>query len=407
MPAGPGKHGFRRVRVRNLRQNWHLLIALMAIALAAACAKKADDRALVSQIQSQIAAEANLKDAALHVTSDKGVVTLSGAVGSDAARLDAYKIAAQTPGVARVVDQMSVATASPAPQPNLGPETASSTPAESPRGPTKDKKLAAAKKVLPSKSDVANSGQGEPGDSNAASSGGTPAPAETAESAPNPGSTPAPVVAPPPGGRDLPMASLVPPPVPGTMQAAAPAPVPQPKDVLIPANTTMSVLMIDSVDSSVNHVGEIFHASLDAPILIGNEVVVPKGADVYVRLSSASQAGRLHGKSELTLELVKLEFQGRSYSLESSTYSASGTSQSKSTAQKVGAGAVIGSIIGAVVGRGKGAAIGAAAGAGAGGVYQGSQKAQQVKVPSETRLDFLLDQPVTVTVMPDSAVPAE
>jgi hypothetical protein len=169
----------------------------------------------------------------------------------------------------------------------------------------------------------------------------------------------------------------------------------------------MSVLMIDSVDSSVNHVGEIFHASLDAPIVLANEVVVPKGADVYVRLSSATQAGRLHGKSEVTLELVKLEFQGRSYSLESSTYSVTGASRIKSTAQKVGAGAVIGSIIGAVVGRGKGAAIGAAAGAGAGGVYQGTQKSKEVKVPSETRLDFLLDQPVTVTVVPHEVAAAQ
>ena len=176
--------------------------------------------------------------------------------------------------------------------------------------------------------------------------------------------------------------------------------------MLIPANTTMSVLMIDGVDSSINKPGEIFHASLDAPILINNEVAVPKGADVYVRLASAKAAGKLRGKSELTLELVKLEFQGQSYSLESSSYSASGESQGKSTAKKVGAGAVIGSIIGAVVGGGKGAAIGATVGAGAGGVYQGTSKAKQVKVPSETRLDFLLDQPVTVTVMPHAA-PAE
>lgn len=391
--------------MNDLRRNLGIAISVLAAGLAAGCAKKADDRALVSKIQSQIAADANLSGATLQVTSANGVVTLGGAVGSDAARLDAYKIATQTPGVARVVDEMSVAVA--APQPNPGPEMARTKPADSPRSSTKDKKSASAKKLEQAKTEAGDARQDEQGNANPASAGGSPAAAESGESTPNPGSMPAPVAAPPPGGRDLPMASLVPAPAPATMQAAGPAPVPEPKDVLVPANTTMSVLMIDSVDSSVNHVGEIFHASLDAPILIGNEVVVPKGADVYVRLSGASRAGRLHGKSELTLELVKLEFQGRSYSLESSTYSTSGASQNKSTAEKVGAGAVIGSIIGAVVGRGKGAAIGAAAGAGAGGIYQGSQKAKQVKVPSETRLDFLLDQPVTVTVMPHSAAPAE
>ena len=161
--------------------------------------------------------------------------------------------------------------------------------------------------------------------------------------------------------------------------------------------------MIDGVDSAVNQTGEIFHAALEAPIVVGDEVVVPKGADVYVRLASASSAGRMSGQSDLRLELVKLEFQGQSYPLVSSTYSLTGSSRGKDTAKKVGAGAVLGTLLGAIAGGGKGAAIGAAAGAGAGGVYQASTHGKQVKIPSETKLDFQLEQPVTVTVMPHSA----
>ena len=82
--------------------------------------------------------------------------------------------------------------------------------------------------------------------------------------------------------------------------------------------------MIDGIDSSVNQAGEIFHASLDVPVVVDNEVIIPKGADVYVRLASASSAGHLTGKSELHLELIKLEFRGQSYPVESSTYSLSG-----------------------------------------------------------------------------------
>jgi hypothetical protein len=162
----------------------------------------------------------------------------------------------------------------------------------------------------------------------------------------------------------------------------------------------MTIRMIDTVDSSVNKAGEIFHASLDSPILVDNDVAVPAGADVYVRLANASSAGHMAGKSELRLELVKLEFQGQSYPLVSGTYSLAGNSRGKDTAKKVGTGAVLGTLIGAIAGGGKGAAIGAAAGAGAGGVYQASTSGKQVKVPSETKLDFQLEQPVTVTVMP-------
>ena len=158
--------------------------------------------------------------------------------------------------------------------------------------------------------------------------------------------------------------------------------------------------MIDGIDSSVNQPGEIFHASLDAPLVVGNEVVAPRGTDVYVRLVSASQAGKFSGKSELHLELIKLELHGRSYPLISSTYSLAGGSRGKNTAAKVGGGAALGAIIGAIAGGGKGAAIGAGVGGAGGGVYQAATHGKEVKIPSETKLDFQLDQPVTIMVMP-------
>ncbi|MGH9687333.1 MAG: YMGG-like glycine zipper-containing protein, partial [Candidatus Acidiferrales bacterium] len=191
----------------------------------------------------------------------------------------------------------------------------------------------------------------------------------------------------------------VPAPAPAPQAAPAPAP-PQPVQLQVPAGSTITIRMIDSVDSSVNQPGEIFHASLDQPLVVGDRVAVPKGADVYVRLTSASSAGRVTGTSELRLELVKLEFQGQSYPLVSSTYSLNGASRGKDTAKKVGVGAVLGTLIGAIAGGGKGAAIGAGAGAAGGGVYQGSTHGQQVRIPSETKLDFQLEQPVSVTVMP-------
>ena len=66
----------------------------------------------------------------------------------------------------------------------------------------------------------------------------------------------------------------------------------------------------------------------------------------------------------------------------------------------------MGAIIGALAGGGKGAAIGAGVGAAGGGVYQGATKGKQVKIPSETKLDFQLEQPVTVTVMPRATTTA-
>lgn len=178
------------------------------------------------------------------------------------------------------------------------------------------------------------------------------------------------------------------------------APPPQPRQVEIPAKTTASIRMIDSVDSSLNRAGEIFHGMLEAPFIVDDQVIVPRGADVYVRLVSAKSAGRFKGKSELHLELIKMDFQGRSYPLVSSTYSLAGASRGANTAKKAGAGAVLGAIIGGIAGGGAGAAIGATVGGGAGAAVSGLTRGKQVKIAAETMLDFQLEAPVTVAVMP-------
>lgn len=343
-----------------------LSVAVLVIVFAAGCSNRPNDAALVTAIQSQMFSDQQLKGASLQVTSARGQVTLTGTVPSDAARLDAYKIASQTPGVTKVNDQMTVEAASPqvetTPAPAARPEG----------GDMKPGKDNAKKKLEPAPQNV-----------------------ETADNIPP--------VPPPPA--EQPQPEPVPPPV----QASSPAPVPAiappppPKPVEIAANTTLTIRMIDDIDSSVNHAGEIFHASLDAPVVVGDDVAVPRGADVYVRLVSSSSAGKFSGKSELHLELVKLEFRGQSYPLVSSTYSLAGDSRGKNTAEKVGGGAVLGAIIGAVAGGGRGAAIGAGVGGAGGGIYQAATHGKQVKIPSETKLDFQLDQPLTVLVMPQSA----
>jgi hypothetical protein len=181
--------------------------------------------------------------------------------------------------------------------------------------------------------------------------------------------------------------------------APAPAATPAPAggDVTIPAGQSMLVRMIDGVDSSKNHVGDIFHASLETDLNVNGTLVAHKGTDVYGRLAEAQKSGNFTGKSELQLELTRLVIDGHDYPVVSSDYTLQGKGQGSSTAKKVGVGAVAGTIIGAIAGGGKGAAIGAAAGGATGAGVQVMTKGAQVKVPSETVLEFRLQQPVTVT----------
>jgi hypothetical protein len=182
------------------------------------------------------------------------------------------------------------------------------------------------------------------------------------------------------------------------MAAAAPAPAAAPGgDVTIPAGQSMLIRMIDGVDSAKNQVGDVFHASLETDLYVGNTVVARKGTDVYGRLANSAKSGTFTGKSELQLELTRIVIDGKDYPLVSSDYTLQGKGQGSQTAKKVGVGAVAGTIIGAIAGGGKGAAIGAAAGGATGAGVQVLTKGAQVKVPSETVLEFRLQQPETVT----------
>ena len=182
--------------------------------------------------------------------------------------------------------------------------------------------------------------------------------------------------------------------------SAAPAPAPAPVapggEVTIPAGQSILIRMIDGVDSAKNHVGDIFHASLETDLNVNGTVVARKGTDVYGRLAESKKSGNFSGKSELQLELSRLVIDGHDYPVVSSDYTLQGKGQGSQTAKKVGVGAVAGTIIGAIAGGGKGAAIGAAAGGATGAGVQVLTKGEQVKVPSETVLEFRLEQPATV-----------
>jgi len=169
--------------------------------------------------------------------------------------------------------------------------------------------------------------------------------------------------------------------------------------VTIPAGTRISVRTIDGIDSAKNQVGDRFQASLEEPLLVDGNVVVAKGADVYGRLSESKKSGTFTGRSELQLELTGIVLNGQTIPVVTGEYELTGKSRGASTAKRTVGGAAVGSIIGALAGGGKGAGIGAAVGAGAGAGSEIITKGDQVKIPSETLLEFTLQQEVTIPSM--------
>jgi len=167
-------------------------------------------------------------------------------------------------------------------------------------------------------------------------------------------------------------------------------------NVTIPAGTLISVRTIDDIDSTKNHPGDRFQASLEEPVVVDGNVVVAKNADVYGRLTESKKSGTFTGKSELQLELTGIVVNGQTLPLVTGEYELTGKSRGASTAKRTIGGAAVGGIIGAIAGGGKGAGIGAAVGGGAGAGSEIITKGDQVKVPTETLLDFTLEQDVTI-----------
>jgi hypothetical protein len=156
--------------------------------------------------------------------------------------------------------------------------------------------------------------------------------------------------------------------------------------------------MIDSVDSEKQKAGYRFTASLETNLQVEDMVVAPRGTTVYGRLTTAKEAGRMSGGAELTLELTDIVINGTANPLLTSTYELKSKGKGSKTAKRIVGGAGLGALIGGIAGGGTGAAIGLAAGAATGTVVSAATKGQQVSVPSESLLEFRLEQPVTLPV---------
>lgn len=328
------------------------LLALLTLGVG--CTKAPNDAQLTSDIQNKLVSDSGLQGKQLGVKAEEGTVTLTGTVDNDAQREAAARYAASEAGVKQVINNLQVAAPPPA-------ETAQSTPPS----PVEEAKPSPA----PASASRARHRTRERNlpSSSSSSSSNDPSPAPVATMTPPPAAAP-----------------------------AVPAPPPPPQKVTIPSGTTLSVRLVDTINSETSQPGQTFHATLDSPLAVEGDTVIPSGFDVEGHIVNVQSAGKFAGQSLLVLQLDRISAAGKYYNIQTDQYSRKGSSRGKNTAEKVGAGAGIGAIIGAIAGGGKGAAIGAAAGGGLGGGVQAATKGQQIKLPSETILNFTLQAPLTV-----------
>ena len=178
--------------------------------------------------------------------------------------------------------------------------------------------------------------------------------------------------------------------------SAGPAAAQSQRTITVPAGTRILVRTIDSIDSSKQKAGFRFQATLETNLQAEGKVVAPRGTTVYGRLAQAKSAGRMKGSSELSLELTDIVLNGNAYPLLTSTYDVKGKGEGSNTTKKVLGGAGLGALIGGIAGGGKGAGLGAAIGGVTGTAMAGSRKGEQLSIPSETLIEFRLEQPASL-----------
>ena len=421
-------------------------LMILAALLAAGCARPHNDAQIAGDAQGKIYGDPSVHTRKITILSNNGILTLNGFVSSDPERLAAAADAATIAGVKTVVNNLQVvpsqqmqAVAGPPQTAEENPPPSSSTPASrsglqpvplqphapaSSTAPPQVQKAATRPKTkLAIRHDFAKqAGQGAiraatqtktaPGSglpySVAAAPPSSPVGAAQPPAPPvMPGSIPA---------RAASTASPAPPAESPSMQkpvvvttsaasasttppasTAAPMPPPQPKPITIPAGTSITVRLLDEVDSARNHPGDSFRATLDAALTdASGATVVPAGYELTGKIVDAKSAGRFAGSSALALQLTQLSVNGRQYDLQTSQYTRRGKSRGKSTAEKVGGGAVLGAVLGGLFGGAKGAAIGATVGAGAGTSVSAAGKGEQIVLRPETVLNFELRSPISV-----------
>ncbi len=165
---------------------------------------------------------------------------------------------------------------------------------------------------------------------------------------------------------------------------------------VIPAGTTLTVRLGETISAKNATAGQSFAGTLARAVSVDGNEVIPSGANVSGEVTQAQSAGKFKGAGVLAVRLTSVEVQGRSYNISTSTVAQAVKGKGKRSLVVGGGGAALGALIGGLAGGGKGAAIGALAGGGAGTAGAAYTGNKELVFPAETALSFKLKEAVTL-----------
>jgi len=168
---------------------------------------------------------------------------------------------------------------------------------------------------------------------------------------------------------------------------------------VLPTGTEIHVRLNHELSTDRYRSGDEFTAVVSEPVVVGNQTIVPQGATAVGRVIESKEGGHFKGAPRLQVGLAKLEYAGKSYTLDTSTTTRNGKGHAKNNWGWIGGGGAGGMLIGGLAGGGKGALIGGPIGAGAGTLAAFFTGKKNIHMEAETPLTFRLREPATMSLM--------
>lgn len=332
-----------------------------------ALAQQRTDSAIQSDVAASFQQDSSLQGQRITATANKGVVTLTGTVQTQAQSQQAETDAANVIGVSGILNQIKV---------------------ENPGNAAPDAGLAAqtsANQLNPENDEDQNQAQNQQQNENAVP---PPPPDETQPQQPEQPEQPYEGAPPPPPGYGSQQAYEPPRQVPYFNTPTQP--------IIVPAGTLLRVRLDQPLDTAHLQAGTIFQATNAVDVFEHGVLAIPRGAALTGQVVEAKEGGKLGGSAILTLQLTNVNLAGKIFPLATDVWSSRGPNKAGYTASNTAGGAILGALIGGLVGRGAGAAIGAGVGAAGGLAASSATNGPRVYLPVESQVDFHLTTPATV-----------
>lgn len=160
-------------------------------------------------------------------------------------------------------------------------------------------------------------------------------------------------------------------------------PGPRRETLVIPGGTDLRVVLETGLSSETSKDGERVVARVERATAQDGRVVLPGGTVLRGHVVRAESAGRVRGRSNLTVDFDRIVVRGQEHPLQSTSITVDGPDDTKRDVAVIAGSTAAGAVIGGIMNKGakKGAVVGAATGAGAVLVTRGAP----VEMPAGSR----------------------